>query len=129
MIFAPKGGGKSAIYSMLMSRENEFFDRGILLATAENPKRRHRLRRGREGAAYLRGRVHRALEDLLPADHRADAGDYELKSDPAEKLLSEARGGGAAAAKPEAAAPPTGAQGDGLREVLLPAAWPRSRRR
>jgi hypothetical protein len=38
IIFAPKGGGKSAIYSMLMSRENEFFDRGVLLATAENPK-------------------------------------------------------------------------------------------
>lgn len=38
VIFAPKGGGKSAIYSMLMSRENELFDRGILVATAENPK-------------------------------------------------------------------------------------------
>ncbi len=37
VIFAPKGGGKSAIYSMLMSREGEFFDRGILLSTAENP--------------------------------------------------------------------------------------------
>jgi hypothetical protein len=38
VIFAPKGGGKSAIYSMLMAREEKFFDRGILLATAENPK-------------------------------------------------------------------------------------------
>lgn len=37
VIFAPKGGGKSAIYSMLMSREDDFFDRGVLLATAENP--------------------------------------------------------------------------------------------
>lgn len=37
VIFAPKGGGKSAIYSMLMSRENSFFDRRIVLATAENP--------------------------------------------------------------------------------------------
>jgi len=37
VVFAPKGGGKSAIYSMLMSRESDFFDRGILLATAENP--------------------------------------------------------------------------------------------
>lgn len=37
LIFAPKGGGKSAIYSMLMARESEFFDRGILLTTAENP--------------------------------------------------------------------------------------------
>lgn len=38
VILAPKGGGKSAIYSMLMSRESDFFDRGVLLATAENPK-------------------------------------------------------------------------------------------
>jgi hypothetical protein len=37
IVFAPKGGGKSAIYSMLMARESDFFDRGILLATAENP--------------------------------------------------------------------------------------------
>lgn len=37
VVFAPKGGGKSAIYSMLMARENDFFDRGILLTTAENP--------------------------------------------------------------------------------------------
>lgn len=37
VIFAPKGGGKSAIYSMLLAREGELFDRGILLAAAENP--------------------------------------------------------------------------------------------
>ncbi|QKE82879.1 hypothetical protein [Arthrobacter sp. NEB 688] len=37
VVFAPKGGGKSAIYSMLMSRESALFDRGILLTTAENP--------------------------------------------------------------------------------------------
>jgi hypothetical protein len=37
VVFAPKGGGKSAIYSMLVSRESELFDRGVLLAAAENP--------------------------------------------------------------------------------------------
>ena len=37
VVFAPKGGGKSAIYSMLVSRENELFDRSILLAPGENP--------------------------------------------------------------------------------------------
>lgn len=37
IVFAPKGGGKSAIYSMLMVRQDEFFDRGIVLVTAENP--------------------------------------------------------------------------------------------
>ena len=37
VVFAPKGGGKSAIYSMLLSRENDFFDRNIVLAPGENP--------------------------------------------------------------------------------------------
>jgi len=37
VVFAPKGGGKSAIYSMLVSRDGELFDRGVFLAAAENP--------------------------------------------------------------------------------------------
>jgi hypothetical protein len=37
IVFAPKGGGKSAIYSMLVSREGELFDRGIVLVPGENP--------------------------------------------------------------------------------------------
>lgn len=37
LIFAPKGGGKSAIYSMMMSRESELFDARVLLVPAENP--------------------------------------------------------------------------------------------
>jgi hypothetical protein len=37
IVFAPKGGGKSAIYSMLVSREGELFDRGIVLVAGENP--------------------------------------------------------------------------------------------
>lgn len=37
IVFAPKGGGKSAIYSMLVSREDELFDRGIVLVPGENP--------------------------------------------------------------------------------------------
>lgn len=37
MIFAPKGGGKSAIYRMLTSRDGELFDRGIVLVPGENP--------------------------------------------------------------------------------------------
>lgn len=38
IIFAPKGGGKSAIYSMLISRSDSLFDRNIVLATAENTR-------------------------------------------------------------------------------------------
>jgi hypothetical protein len=37
VVFAPKGGGKSAIYSMLVSRETDLFDSRIILAAGENP--------------------------------------------------------------------------------------------
>jgi len=37
IVFAPKGGGKSAIYSMLASRDGELFDNGIVLVPGENP--------------------------------------------------------------------------------------------
>jgi hypothetical protein len=33
-----KGAGKSAIYSLLMQKAGEFFDKGILLVPAENPR-------------------------------------------------------------------------------------------
>ncbi|WP_422036423.1 P-loop ATPase, Sll1717 family [Reyranella sp.] len=33
-----KGAGKSAIYSLLMAKADEFFDRGILLVAGENPR-------------------------------------------------------------------------------------------
>jgi hypothetical protein len=38
VVFAPKGGGKSAIYAMLLSLEDEFFDDKTLLITADNPQ-------------------------------------------------------------------------------------------
>jgi hypothetical protein len=38
VIYGPKGSGKSALYSLLISRENELFDRRIILAPAENPR-------------------------------------------------------------------------------------------
>ena len=37
IVFAPKGGGKSAIYSMLGSREKELFNRSVILVQGENP--------------------------------------------------------------------------------------------
>ena len=33
-----KGSGKSAIYSLLMTRQGDFFDQRILLVAAENPR-------------------------------------------------------------------------------------------
>jgi hypothetical protein len=38
IIRGEKGAGKSAIYSLLMTRSGDFFDRGILLVAAENPR-------------------------------------------------------------------------------------------
>lgn len=38
IILGEKGSGKSAIYSLLMTRHGDFFDRGILLVAAENPR-------------------------------------------------------------------------------------------
>jgi hypothetical protein len=38
VVYGPKGSGKSAIYSLLMARTNELFDRGIVAAAAENPR-------------------------------------------------------------------------------------------
>ena len=38
VVYGPKGSGKSAIYSLLMERTNDLFDRGIIAAAAENPR-------------------------------------------------------------------------------------------
>ena len=38
IIYGPKGAGKSALYSLLIAREDELFDRHVLLAAAENPR-------------------------------------------------------------------------------------------
>jgi hypothetical protein len=38
IVYGPKGSGKSAIYSLLMTRTDALFDRGIIVAAAENPR-------------------------------------------------------------------------------------------
>lgn len=38
VVYGPKGSGKSAIYSTLVSREGQLFDRGILIKAAESPR-------------------------------------------------------------------------------------------
>jgi hypothetical protein len=38
LVRGDKGAGKSAIYSLLMDRQSEFFDEGILIIGAENPR-------------------------------------------------------------------------------------------
>lgn len=38
IIYGPKGSGKSALYSLLVARTNELFDRNIILVPGENPR-------------------------------------------------------------------------------------------
>jgi hypothetical protein len=38
VIYGPKGSGKSALYSLLLAKSGELFDRNILLVPAENPR-------------------------------------------------------------------------------------------
>lgn len=38
VVYGPKGSGKSAIYTLLLSRADALFDRGILIAAAEDPR-------------------------------------------------------------------------------------------
>src|SRR4051812_34473379 len=38
IVYGPKGSGKSALYTLLLARRTELFDRGIVLAPAENPR-------------------------------------------------------------------------------------------
>lgn len=38
IVYGPKGSGKSALYSLLVYRTNELFDRGIVLVSGENPR-------------------------------------------------------------------------------------------
>ena len=37
IVYGPKGSGKSALYSLLVQKADELFDRGILVVPAENP--------------------------------------------------------------------------------------------
>lgn len=37
IVYGPKGSGKSALYSLLVTKQQELFDRGILIVAAENP--------------------------------------------------------------------------------------------
>src|SRR5688572_15347634 len=38
IVYGRKGSGKSAIYSVLLDKESELFDRNIFLVSAENPR-------------------------------------------------------------------------------------------
>jgi len=38
VVYGPKGSGKSALYSLLIARASELFDRHVVLAAAENPR-------------------------------------------------------------------------------------------
>ena len=38
VVYGPKGAGKSALYSLLLTKSDDLFDRGILMVAGENPR-------------------------------------------------------------------------------------------
>ena len=38
VVYGPKGAGKSALYSLLIARTDDLFNRQVILAPAENPR-------------------------------------------------------------------------------------------
>jgi hypothetical protein len=38
IVYGPKGSGKSALYALLLDKETTYFDRGVILVSAENPR-------------------------------------------------------------------------------------------
>jgi hypothetical protein len=38
VVYGPKGAGKSALYSLLLAKSGDLFDKGILLISGENPR-------------------------------------------------------------------------------------------
>jgi hypothetical protein len=87
VVYGPKGSGKSAIYSTLIAREDELFDRDILVAPAVNPR----------GSGAFEGLVEDPpttegefvglwkIYFLLLIAEKLD--DYSLNSEPAAKLI------------------------------------------
>jgi hypothetical protein len=76
IVYGPKGSGKSALYSLLLSKNIELFDRNIILVGAENPRGTTAFRdlvtdppaTGREFVGlwklYLASLLHRALAEF-----------------------------------------------------------------
>ncbi|TFV78291.1 hypothetical protein E4P39_03435 [Blastococcus sp. CT_GayMR19] len=89
VIFAPKGGGKSAIYSMLMSRESEFFDRRVLLATAENPKGDTAFAEVEKEPPTTEAEFIGLWKIYFLSLIAQTLAEYEVKNDPAAKLLAK----------------------------------------
>jgi hypothetical protein len=92
VVYGPKGSGKSAIYSVLLDKSGELFDRRILIAPAENPR----------GAAAFAG----LLDDPPTSEEEFRAlwkiyflvligsifRDYDISNAPAKELLSALEG-------------------------------------
>jgi hypothetical protein len=86
VVYGPKGAGKSALYSLLLAKSGDLFDKGILLISGENPR----------GATAFRD-----LATNPPASERefvglwklyiasllhASLADYEIENSKAERL-------------------------------------------
>jgi hypothetical protein len=88
VVYGAKGSGKSAIYSLLLSREDALFDRGILVTAAENPRGatvfKDLVADPPASENEFRGLWKLYILILIAAELR----DYDLKSDPAKQVIS-----------------------------------------
>ena len=67
IVFGDKGAGKSAIYSLLVSRAEDLFDRGIVLVPAEKPRGTPAFK---DLVTALRDRGHQAKREAAPGPRR-----------------------------------------------------------
>lgn len=94
IVFAPKGGGKSAIYSMVVSRENELFDRSILIAPGENPTGATAFTEVEEDPPTTETEfvsIWKLYFLVLIANLLSE---YDIRSEPADKLISNLKDAG-----------------------------------
>ena len=91
VVYGPKGSGKSAIYFLLLAREDELFDRGILLVAAENPRGTPAFKDLVEdpptSEAEFRALWKLYLLSLIGRQFR----DYKVEGDSAARLIKELR--------------------------------------
>jgi len=89
LIYAPKGGGKSAIYAMLREREGDLFDRKILLISAENPSGKAALQGVRHNPPTPEHDFLRIWKLYFISLVAKTIEEYGIKNDAAKTLLSK----------------------------------------
>ncbi len=94
VVYGPKGSGKSAIYFLLLARENELFDRGILLTAAENPRGTPAFKDLVEDPPTSEGEFRALWKLYLLSLVGTQLREYGVATPAAERLIEELQGAG-----------------------------------